>query len=269
MEAQHFFFHLGVLSFALCESSRSKGNRTVHLGALAKELRQAYSCLHLHSLLQLFLDRSEWVLEQKSTSLWFWRQHWSEVAPTSMLCPSLGVLWLAEELKTDSEGSDLGSWPYQENGATWQRLWDQAFRGLPQFSLGLLSCPKKSISCWWNCTFFFLFLAWWICSILSWYILQVLFMNFFVFTEHQNVTEETHSVLLSCNDLFHGALENLWCRPNAPWQSAVEVSAKWTDKCSEFGRFIIQWNLPKSTPGIQLGKDGRSLQFVKDVFNCQ
>ena len=76
-----------------------------------------------------------------------------------------------------------------------------------------------------------------------------------------------HSMLLSCNDLFHGALENLWRRPNA--QSAVEVSAKWTDKRSEFGRFIIQWNLPKFTHGIQLGKDGGSLQFVNNVFNCQ
>jgi len=60
-------------------------------------------------------------------------------------------------------------------------------------------------------------------------------MNFFVFTEHQDVIEETYSMLLSCNYLFHGALENFWRRCNALWQSAVEVSAKWTDECSEFG----------------------------------
>ena len=62
-------------------------------------------------------------------------------------------------------------------------------------------------------------------SILPHGVLQVFFVNFFVFTEHENVIEvpETHSMLLSCNDLFHGVLENLWRRRNALWQSAVEV----------------------------------------------
>ena len=66
-------------------------------------------------------------------------------------------------------------------------------------------------------------------------VLQVFFVIFFVFTEHQDVIKETYSMLISCNDLFHGALENFWRRCNALWQSAVEVSAKWTDECSEFG----------------------------------
>ena len=145
---------------------------------------------------------------------------------------------------------------------------NSAFRGLPRFSLGLLSRHR----CWWQSpksqspadeTDFVQLDV----SVFLW--CSVFFVNFVVFTEHQDVIEETHSMLLSCNDLFHGALENLWRRCNALWQSAVEVSAKWTDECSEFGWFIVQWNLPKSTRGIQLGKDGGSLQFVKDVFNCR
>ena len=85
-------------------------------------------------------------------------------------------------------------------------------------------------------------------------VLQVFFVNFFVFTEHQDVIEETCSMLLSCNDLCHGALENFWRRCNALWQFAVEVSAKWADECSEFGRFILQWNLPNPLVASNLVK---------------
>ena len=135
-----------------------------------------------------------------------------------MLCPSLWVLWLAEELKTDSEGSDLGSWPYQENGATSQRLWDQAFWGLPWFSLGLLSCPKKSISCWWNCTLFFLFF-----SLMNLFNFVIVRTSLFSLNTRMSLKKHTacsSPAMISCmvhwkiygTDLMPRV--NLHCRPN-------------------------------------------------------